>query len=201
MTGKPNLIREFRKQRGLTLEQLGALTKNPRTGQATDLATIQKLETGKRDLSAGWRIAIGEALGVEPDDLIGATVPRRRMRRVPLVGKIPAGNWRAAIEDPIDLIPTTKGGPNTFALMPDGDSMDLVVDPGGVIFCDPDDQAMVHTKYYAMMRPGGEMTFKRYFENPPRLAPCSSNPEHKEMLIGQEPLTIVGRIVAYEADL
>ncbi|WP_201530768.1 helix-turn-helix domain-containing protein [Sphingobium sp. S8] len=201
MAENQNLIREIRKRRGLTLEQLGALTMNPRTGKPTDLATIQKIETGKRKLDGDWRTAIAEALGVEPDELVGATVPRRPVRRVPLLGKIAAGNWRAAMEDPLDLIPTTKGGANTFALEPDGDSMNNLIPHGGIIFCDPDDKALVANSYYAMMRPGGEMTFKQYLDNPPRLAPCSSNPEHKEMLLGEEPLTVIGRIIGYNADL
>lgn len=79
--------------------------------------------------------------------------------------------------------------------------MDLVVPPGGVIFCDPDDQELRSGNYYAMMRVGGELTFKRYLDSPPRLSPCSSNSDNKEMLVGQEPLTIVGRVVGYEADL
>ena len=201
MAENQNMIREIRRRRGLTLEQLGALTTNPRTGKPTDLATIQKIETGKRKLDGDWRAAIAEALGVEPDDLVGATVPRRPVRRVPLLGKIAAGNWRAAMEDPLDLIPTTKGGPNTFALVPDGDSMDKLVPHGGIIFCDPDDKALVANSYYAMMRPGGEMTFKQYLDNPPRLAPSSTNPEHMELLMGEEPLTVIGRVIGYNADL
>lgn len=105
------------------------------------------------------------------------------------------------MEDPLDLIPTTKGGPNTFALIPDGDSMDKLIPMGGIIFCDPDDKALGAGNYYAMMRPGGEMTFKQYLDNPPRLSPCSSNPEHKEMLLGEEHLTVIGRIIGFHVDL
>lgn len=124
------------------------------------------------------------------------------MRRVPLIGRIPQGNWREAIQDPIDLIPTTKGGSDTFALVPEGDSMNLVVkDPNAVIFIDPDDRVLVHEKYYAMMNGEGEATFKQYLDAPPRLAPCSSNPIHKEMLLGEEPITVIGRVIGQQSDL
>ncbi len=201
MATQPNMIREIRKARGLTLEQLGELTRNPKTGNSTDLATIQKLEVGKRPLNADWRISIAEALGVHPDDLVGASVPRTPVRRVPLVGKIPAGNWRLAIEDATDLIPCTSGGPNTFALKPEGDSMDVLLKhEDAIIFCDPDDRALKDKSNYAMMKEGGEVTFKQYRDNPPRLVPLSTNPEHREMLIGEEPLVTLGRITGMHVD-
>lgn len=202
MSTDANMIRQIRKRQGLTLEQLGALTRNPTTGNPTDLATIQKLETGKRPLKADWRIAIAEALGVHPDDLVGATVPRTPIRRVPLVGKIPQGDWRLAIEDATDLIPCTSGGPNTFALKPEGDSMDKVLKHDeAIIFCDPDDITLRHESLYAMMKQNdGEVTFKQYLDNPPRLMPLSSNPRHKEILLGQEPLVTIGRITGMHVD-
>lgn len=201
MAANPNMIREIRKAKGLTLQQLGELTKHPKTGNSTDLATIQKLEAGKRTLNADWRFAIAEALGVHPDDLVGATVPRTPVRRVPLIGKIPAGNWRLAVEDATDLIPCTSGGPNTFALKPEGDSMDLLLKhDDAVVFCDPDDKALRNGSNYAMMKEGGEVTFKQYRDNPPRLRPLSSNPAHQEMLLGEEPLVTIGRITGMHVD-
>lgn len=201
MATNPNMIREIRKAKGLTLQQLGELTTNPKTGHPTDLATIQKLESGKRKLNADWRIAIAEALGVHPDDLVGASVPRTPVRRVPLIGKIPAGNWRVAVEDPVDLIPCTSGGPNTFALKPEGDSMDkLLLHDDAIVFCDPDDKALQHGSKYAMMKEGGEVTFKQYMDNPPRLVPLSTNPAHKEILLGEEPLVTIGRITGMHVD-
>jgi repressor LexA len=201
MASLPNNIRAIRMRRGFTLEQLAALTPNPRADVATDLTTIQKLETGKRKLTSDWMIRIAGALGVEPAELLGVAEAARPLRRVPRVGSIPGGNWKAAIEDPVELIPTTKGGPNTFALKVEGDSMDLVVEPGTIVFIDPDDRELVDRKYYAVMRPGGETTFKQFRTEPLRLEPCSRNKAHKTILMGEEPLTTIGRVVGYEGDL
>jgi repressor LexA len=201
MASLPNNIRAIRMRRGFTLEQLAALTPNPRPDVATDLTTIQKLETGKRKLTSDWMIRIAGALGVEPAELLGVAEAARPLRRVPRVGSIPGGNWKAAIEDPVELIPTTKGGPNTFALKVEGDSMDLVVEPGTIVFIDPDDRELVDRKYYAVMRPGGETTFKQFRTEPLRLEPCSRNKAHKTILMGEEPLTTIGRVVGYEGDL
>jgi repressor LexA len=181
MASPPNNIRALRIHKGLTLEQLAALTPHPKPERTTDLSTIQKLELGKRKLTTEWMTSIAEALEVDPRDLLGVAQNAVPSRKVPLVGKIAQGNWREAIEDPLALIPTTKGGPNTFI--------------------DPDDREMVDKKYYAMLRAGGETTFKQFRTDPLRLEPCSNNKDHKTMLIGEEALTTIGRVVGQESDL
>ena len=62
-------IAELRKERGLTLMQLGALTRHPKTGLDAPAATLSKIELGVRDLTPGWRQSIAAALGVHPDEL------------------------------------------------------------------------------------------------------------------------------------
>src|SRR3546814_10606454 len=52
-------IREVRKAKGLTLEQVGALCVPPTTAQ-----TIGRLETGTRTVSVNWLNRIARALGV-----------------------------------------------------------------------------------------------------------------------------------------
>lgn len=182
------------------MEQLAALVPHPKAGQATDLSSIGKLERGAISLTKDWMDRVAAGLGVPPEDLISD----RRFdpaRRVPLIGTIAAGDWRAAVEDPIDLIPCTVGGANTFALRPEGDSMNLVVPEGGIIFVDPDDRDLRDGKLYAMMRPGGDATFKRFRVNPMRLEPCSSNRSHRVIAIGEEPLTTLGRVIAQQSVL
>jgi len=196
----PNRIRELRQSRGLTLEQLAALVPHPKAGQSTDLSSIGKLERGGINLTKSWMDRVAAGLGVPPEDLISD----RRFdpaRRVPLIGKIAAGDWQSAMEDPIELIPCTVGGPNTFALQPEGDSMDRIVPAGGKIFVDPDDREMRDGKYYAMMRPDGDTTFKQFRTNPMRFEPCSTNPKHKPIPVGAEPLTTLGRVVGQQSDL
>ena len=82
-------IREVRRAKGLTLEEV-ALRCRP----ATTAQTIGRLETGTRTVSIGWLNRIAEALGVDSADLVklpdrpdvavaaildagGATAPRR----------------------------------------------------------------------------------------------------------------------------
>lgn len=58
-------IREVRKAKGLTLEQVGALCDPPTTAQ-----TIGRLETGTRTVSVKWLNRIALALGVASSELI-----------------------------------------------------------------------------------------------------------------------------------
>jgi transcriptional regulator with XRE-family HTH domain len=58
-------IRDVRKARGLTLEQVGALCQPPTTAQ-----TIGRLETGTRTVSVKWLNRIAAALGVTSAELV-----------------------------------------------------------------------------------------------------------------------------------
>lgn len=58
-------IREVRRARGLTLDEVARRCDPPTTPQ-----TIGRLETGTRTVSVGWLNRIGKALGVEAQDLV-----------------------------------------------------------------------------------------------------------------------------------
>ena len=88
-------IREVRRARGLTLEDVAQRCDPPTTPQ-----TIGRLETGTRTVSVGWLNRIAQALGVDAQDLVdrneaadlnvlavlgpsGPTAPRRSAIVVP----------------------------------------------------------------------------------------------------------------------
>ena len=58
-------IREVRRARGLTLDEVARRCEPPTTAQ-----TIGRLETGTRTVSVGWLNRIAKALGVEAQDLV-----------------------------------------------------------------------------------------------------------------------------------
>lgn len=58
-------IREVRRARGMTLDDVARACKPPTTAQ-----TIGRLETGTRTVSVGWLNRIAAALGVEAADLV-----------------------------------------------------------------------------------------------------------------------------------
>lgn len=182
-----NRIRELRKAKGMTMEQLAASIEPEIT-----TATVQKLETGQMGLTLDYINEFAKVLDVSPFDII-APAP---MRMAPVLGTIAAGNWSDAVElsDEFVPIPADAGGPRTFVLRPQGTSMDLLVSDGGYIAIDPDDIDLVSKRSYAVMNGSGETTFKKFMLEPPRLEPCSTDPRHKSIPVGREPFTIIGRV-------
>jgi transcriptional regulator with XRE-family HTH domain len=61
-------IREVRRARGMTLDDVARRCNPPTTPQ-----TIGRLETGTRTVSVGWLNRIADALGVEAQDLVQGT--------------------------------------------------------------------------------------------------------------------------------
>lgn len=148
---------------------------------------LNKSLNGKRRITAQEMDAIKNALGMaEP---IG--------RSIPVIGQVSAGNWREALQHPIDELPAPD--PNiparAFALRVTGDSMDLLVDDGATIIVDPEDRVLFNDRYYVVLNSEGEATFKQFKADPARLSPCSSNAEHREILLGGETFEVVGRII------
>ena len=147
-------IREVRRARGLTLDEVGRLCDPPTTAQ-----TIGRLETGTRTVSVGWLNRIAKALGVTAADLVqlpdraelpvaaelnasGATAPRRTATVVP-----PAPS-------PELVAVTVTGGVGDYRA-------------GDVIWCErlaPDDFGRALNRDVLVPRPGGRFAFGRLLD-------------------------------------
>lgn len=185
-----NRIKQLRLERGITQEELAA-----RLGEETSIATVSRLESGRMTLTLPWMQRIGSALSVSPHDIIAEA--GHGLRMLPIIGMIAAGRWSEAIEEPEGWIPVPDGvgGPRSFVLRPQGDSMNKLIDEeGGFIVVDPDQHDLIAGKIFAVRNLHGDTTFKRYAADPPRLEPMSSNSDHQPIPIGREPFTIIGRV-------
>ncbi|WP_088183986.1 LexA family protein [Sphingobium sp. Z007] len=118
-------------------------------------------------------------------------------RPIPLLGKVPGGNWLEAMNTARRSIPSPDPSmpPSAYALTVEGDSMDLVVPDGSTIIIDPMDVDLWPGRYYVIENGEGETTFKQYEESPARLVPCSSNPAHEEIPISGGGFRVVGRVI------
>lgn len=122
--------------------------------------------------------------------------PGKPTVKIPVVGDVPGGNWREARQNPIGHItPPDDTPPNALALRVTGDSMDKFVRDGGYVIFDPDDRSLFPGLLYVVMNGDGETTFKQFLADPARLEPCSNNPEHKAIIIGDGTFQIVGRVI------
>jgi transcriptional regulator with XRE-family HTH domain len=70
-------LRELRRERGLTLQQVGERA-------SIDVSTVSRLESGKRRFALDHIPGLAAALGVSTDELLGSSVPEDpRVRSVP----------------------------------------------------------------------------------------------------------------------
>jgi transcriptional regulator with XRE-family HTH domain len=93
-------IRDVRRAKGLTLEEVARRCVPPTTAQ-----TIGRLETGTRTVSVGWLNRIAAALGVEAADLV--TLPDRP--DVPVAAALGPEGARAPTRTQLSRAPIARG--------------------------------------------------------------------------------------------
>ena len=154
---------------------------------------LTKALAGTRRFSAEELAGVRSFFGAAPTTVTG--VPASSL---PVIGQVAAGSWREAVQSTSSFMPSPDPTiPNgAFALIVSGDSMDIYVQDGGTVIVDPADKSLYPGKFYVVTNGDGETTFKQFFADPARLAPCSTNPAHREIVIGgDEGFAIVGRVL------
>lgn len=151
-----NRIRDIRREKGLTLAEVGAACSPPTTAQ-----TIGRLETGMRNLSLVWMNRIAAALKVEPEMLVKADA-HQTPQIVARLSEIGA----EALSHPRDAILPSE-------LVDDASLMCLAVEfsqgeyrSGDQIWLrkvDPDDTLLINRDVLAP-RPGGRFAFGRLID-------------------------------------
>lgn len=159
---------------------------------------LSKSLSGKRQFKLTEMDAIRAELAPEPEE--------DRLRTIPLLGSVPAGKFEPAEQRGGRRIPVSDPDtpPNAYALTVRGNSMDLVVPDGTTLVIDPDDKALWPGRRYVIQTEDGATTYKEFQADPARLVPCSSDDSHKEILLGSEPVVVLGRVYSYsmrDADL
>lgn len=198
-----NRIRELRKQRGITMKQLG---------EVVDLAesTISQYETGKRQpdnetllkISEYFGVTVGYLLGYEAMATVGLPLnimPMPEMRKIPLIGSIACGKPILADEHIEEYVEIPKHVTADFALSCKGDSMiNARIFDGDVVYIRQ--QATVENGEIAAVLIDGEATLKRvkFYEDRISLEP--ENPTYRPIVLwGEEANTarILGKAVAF----
>jgi phage repressor protein C with HTH and peptisase S24 domain len=178
------------------MEAVGLKGKDLAEGIGISADKISKSLKGTRAFKADEVDRIRELLRIgDPAPIVAPS------RTIPVLGMVSAGRWQEAIaaEGPNGGERMPVFDPHTprnaFAVRVAGDSMDRIVEDGGTIIVDPDDRALYPKRYYIVRNGHGDTTFKQFLDEPARLCPCSTNPAHKDILIGEEAFEIVGRVI------
>jgi len=144
-------IREVRRAKGLTLDDVARRCAPPTTAQ-----TIGRLETGTRTVSVNWLNRIAQALGVEAADLV----------RLPDQADLPVAAILGAdgvFAPPRDaMIPPPRPEPGLLAISVTTGIGDYRA--GDTIWCariEPDAFARVLNRDVLVPRPGGRFLFGR----------------------------------------
>ena len=144
-------IREVRKAKGLTLDEVAQACSPPTTAQ-----TVGRLETGTRTVSVGWLNRIAAALGVEAADLVDHP-DRSELEVVAVLG----GHGAHAPKRPAIVVPP-RNRPGQMAMTVAASLGDYRA--GDEIWCDrlgPDQFALAVNRDVLVPRPAGRFLFAR----------------------------------------
>jgi transcriptional regulator with XRE-family HTH domain len=144
-------IREVRRARGLTLDDVARRCDPPTTAQ-----TIGRLETGTRTVSIGWLNRIARALGVDAQDLV-AVEEASELKVAAIAGP---GGASAPKKNAIVIAP--RPSDQQIALLVAGSIGDYRA--GDEIWCDtlqPGDYARALNRDVLVPRPAGRFLFGR----------------------------------------
>ena len=144
-------IREVRRARGMTLDDVAKRCEPPTTPQ-----TVGRLETGTRTVSVGWLNRIAQALGVEAQDLIESG-ESAELKVAALLGP---GGALAPRRTAIVVPPRADSG--QIAILVAGSVGDYRA--GDELWCDmlePGEYAQALNRDVLVPRPGGRFLFGR----------------------------------------
>jgi len=203
----PTLVRQTMKARSISQSDLAQAL------GFTSQSAVSALLAGKRRVTVDEAAAIYDLLGLAETAPSPAFAPPEptsaRFRETPIAGHAPdyaivpvigiagAGRWREAIEMPLGHMPVLgkMAGHGVFGIEVSGDSMDQLIDDGGLILIDPGQKELSPGGVYLIANSGGEATVKRYRREPARFEPCSNNPAHQSFLISDDDFSVLGKVV------
>lgn len=176
----------------------------------TTQQTIQRYESGSRDIKSSVLIKLSAVLGVTISYLLGmenTSIPNNDMVEVPLYGAIAAGT-------PIEMIPVENSQPvpsevrrrypSAFLLKVEGDSMNRILPNGCYALVDPCEAVEHNGAPYAVCVNGYDATIKRVnrLNNGFELVPDSNDPTYSKQVFnynepGTQTITVIGEVVYF----
>jgi len=148
-------IREVRRSRGMTLDDVARACSPPTTPQ-----TIGRLETGTRTVSIGWLNKIADALGVEAANLVEGGGDKADLAVAAVLG----ANGASAPRRTAVVVPP-RGKPGQIAVQVSASVGDYRA--GDELWCDtlePDDFARAMNRDVLVPRPAGRFLFGRLID-------------------------------------
>lgn len=176
----------------------------------TTQQTIQRYESGARDIKSSVLIKLSAVLDVTISYLLGlenASIPNNSTVDVPSYGSIAAGTPIEMVEvkdsQPVP-VKVHERFPKAFLLKVEGESMNRILPNGSYALIDPAQKEPISGKPYAVCVNGYDATIKRVVKlsNGFELTPDSTDPTFRPTVYDfnepdTDPVTIIGRVVFY----
>lgn len=180
-------LRRLRDASKLTLETIAADTD-------ISVSQLSRYESGDRDPRLSHLQRLAERFRVPVSNLIGEP----SAVQVPIISWVSAGK----LADPMEPVPvedariigfTDLGPGDFFGLEVRGTSMDRISPEGAIVVVNRADRDLVAGKPY-VFSVRGEVTYKLWRPDPPRLTPFSTDPMHEPEFVHNRPFEVVGRV-------
>lgn len=193
------LIKNRRKQLGITLEEIGDYVGVSKT-------TVQRWESGNISNMRRDRIQkLAQILKLDPQQLIGGEGQMSAFVKIPVLGQVAAGMPITAQEDIIgyEEVPQSWVKNDTlFALKIKGDSMEPRIVEGDIVVVRQ--QNDVESGQLAVVMVGEEATCKKVIKHADGIALIANNPKYAPMLFSAQdvhsmPVAVIGRVVELRA--
>jgi SOS-response transcriptional repressor LexA len=151
---------------------------------------VSEMLKGRRRIQQDEMPVLARFLG-----LTGA--PQSNVRKIKLIGKVPAGGLRQALDETTDTIDARADLPDeVYALEVDGESMNRIAPFGADVIVDPSDKNLFSGDMYIIGDGEGGFTFKLFKQDPARLVPLSDDPSHEVIPLGAQQIEIIGRVIS-----
>lgn len=206
MVSFATVIKQLRKERGLTQDQLAALL-------GVSRSTIGMYETGSREPDFETSEAIADVFNVDMDYLMGRSNVERQfpvtappipsgfdplpdMEEIPLVGRIACGEPITAEENLEGYVSAPAMWHATFALLCRGDSMEPTICDGDLVAIKKDVQ--IENGQIVAVRIGDEATLKRVYIHKDYIELRPENSAYTSIILRKEEISevaIEGRAV------
>lgn len=194
--GMENNLKKMRKKAGLTQAQLA---------EKIDVSQryIATLESGKQSLNLKRVKQLAEVLDCTEAEVLGYEVSGAP---VPVISWVSAGMFVECSsisgfkQQPDDTILFDGPAKGKFALIVQGNSMNLKAPEGSIIIVDTLDNDLIDGKLYVFSNPNThETTFKQFKNEPGRLVPLSTDADYQPMFFSGEndnaEWHVVGRVI------
>ncbi len=194
MTG--DVIKRKRKEKGLTQEELGKLL-------GVNKGAISKWEAGRvQNIKRSKLLQLAKILDVSPNELLDDYEEKKKVLRIPVLGRIPAGVPIEEIEDVIgyeDISEKLAESGEYFALKVQGDSMEPRIHDGDVLIVRCQCEANSGDVVIASID-GENGTCKRLKKTEDGLMLLSYNPEYDPFVfskkeVEEKPVKIIGKVI------